>query len=145
MGYVVYQRHSRMPLSYDLTPFQILGQKFVKFLGRNLSNFFLGILVQTMTPKGHFEMNWRIKTRNLELHNAIWQEKYFSEFTFEYLLTRRIEDLVLVLSFEPQKSLEKLNFLFDQQMIYLKVEKKIIFQVSYPYKLISQVIFQSFF
>jgi hypothetical protein len=34
----------------DLTTFQILGQKFVKF--------FVGILVQTMTPKGHFEINW---------------------------------------------------------------------------------------
>ena len=39
-----------MPLSCDLTPFQILGQKS--------SNFFFGILVQTMTPKGHFEINW---------------------------------------------------------------------------------------
>ena len=39
-----------MPLSFDLAPFQILGQKFVKF--------FVGILVQTMTPKGHFEINW---------------------------------------------------------------------------------------
>ena len=39
-----------MPLSYDLTTFQILGQ--------NLSNSFVGILVQTMTPKGHFEINW---------------------------------------------------------------------------------------
>ena len=33
----------------DLTTFQILGQ--------NLSNFFVGILVQTMTPQGHFEIN----------------------------------------------------------------------------------------
>jgi hypothetical protein len=39
----------RVPLTYDLTPFQILGQKSVKF--------FVGILVQTMTPKGHFEIN----------------------------------------------------------------------------------------
>ena len=38
-----------MPLSYDLTTFQILGQKFVKF--------FIDILVQTMTPKGDFEIN----------------------------------------------------------------------------------------
>ena len=38
-----------MPLSSDLTTFQILGQKFVKF--------FVGILVQTITPKGHFEIN----------------------------------------------------------------------------------------
>ena len=41
--------HYRVPLSYDLTTFQILGQ--------NLTNFFVGILVQTMTPKGHFEIN----------------------------------------------------------------------------------------
>ena len=27
-------------------------------LGQNLSNFFIGILVQTMTPKRHFEINW---------------------------------------------------------------------------------------
>ena len=36
-----------VPLSYDLTTSQILGQKFVKF--------FVGILVQIMT---HFEINW---------------------------------------------------------------------------------------
>ena len=39
-----------MPLSYELTTFQIPGQK--------LSNFFVGILVETMTPRGHFEINW---------------------------------------------------------------------------------------
>ena len=40
--------HKKVPLFYDLTAFQILGQ--------NLSNFFVGILVQRMTPKGHFEI-----------------------------------------------------------------------------------------
>ena len=45
----MYQRHYRVPLSYDLTTFQILGQNFAKF--------FVSILVQTMTPKGHFEIN----------------------------------------------------------------------------------------
>ena len=51
MGYLMYQRHYkyRVPLSYDLTPFQTLGQK--------LSNSFVGILVQMMTPKEHFEIN----------------------------------------------------------------------------------------
>ena len=49
MGYSMYQRHSGVPLSYDLTNFQIQG--------KNFSNLFVGILVQTMTPKGHFEMN----------------------------------------------------------------------------------------
>ena len=33
----------------DLPTFQILGQKS--------SNFFVGILVETMVPKGHFEIN----------------------------------------------------------------------------------------
>ena len=49
MGFLMYQRHYRVHLSYDLTTFQILGQK--------LSNFFVGILVQTITPKGHYEIN----------------------------------------------------------------------------------------
>ena len=49
VGYLMYQRHYGVPLSYGLTNFQILGQK--------ISNFFVGILVQTMTPKGHFEIN----------------------------------------------------------------------------------------
>ena len=29
-----------------------------KFLGQKLSKFSVGILVETMTPKGHFEINW---------------------------------------------------------------------------------------
>ena len=49
MGYLMYQRHYLVPLSYDLTTLQTLGQKF--------SNFFIDILVQMMTPKGHFEIN----------------------------------------------------------------------------------------
>ena len=40
----------------DLTTFQILGQK--------LSKNFVGILVQTMTPKGHFEINWPLTSNN---------------------------------------------------------------------------------
>ena len=42
-------RHYRVPLSYEMTTFQIPGQK----LSKNL----VGILVQTMTPNGHFEIN----------------------------------------------------------------------------------------
>ena len=49
MGYSIYQRHYGVPLSYDLNTFQTLGQKF--------SKNFVGTLVQTMTPKGHFEIN----------------------------------------------------------------------------------------
>ena len=47
MEFLMYQIQYKS--AYDLTTFQILGQKFVKF--------FVGILVQTMTPKGHFEIN----------------------------------------------------------------------------------------
>ena len=54
-----------MPLSYDLTAFQILGQIFVKF--------FVGILLQTMTPKGHFEINWPLKM--LQLTWPHWPEQ----------------------------------------------------------------------
>ena len=51
MRFLMYlKRHYRVPSSYDLTTIQLLGQ--------NLSNFLVGILVQTMTPKGHFEINW---------------------------------------------------------------------------------------
>ena len=52
-------RHYRAPLSYDLTTFQFLGQK--------LSNFFVGILVQTIIPKGHFEINWPLSKGGLQI------------------------------------------------------------------------------
>ena len=35
-----------------------LTNSTLPILGQNLSIFFVGILVQTMTPKGHFEINW---------------------------------------------------------------------------------------
>jgi len=41
----------------DFTTFQILGQKFVKF--------FFGILVQTMTPKVHFETNCPLENQRV--------------------------------------------------------------------------------
>ena len=40
----------------NLPTFQILGQK--------LSNFFVGILVETMIPKGHFEINSPLSTNS---------------------------------------------------------------------------------
>ena len=39
----------------------------LEWVGQNLSNFFVGILVETMTPKGHFEINWPL--RWIEKHN----------------------------------------------------------------------------
>ena len=51
IGYLMYQIHYRVPLSYDLTTFQI------QILGQNLSKIFVVILVQMMTSKGHFEIN----------------------------------------------------------------------------------------
>ena len=63
-----------MPLSYKLTTFQIPGQK--------LSNFFVGILVETMTPRGHFEINWPLPSPlNFRLLNhSLWWNVSFSFF-----------------------------------------------------------------
>ena len=44
----------------NLPTFQILGQK--------LSNFFVGILVETMIPKGHFEINWPLRAYCPHIH-----------------------------------------------------------------------------
>ena len=44
-----------------------------KFLGQILSNFFVGILVETMTPKGHFEINWPLTS---EKNEAVFSFKY---------------------------------------------------------------------
>ena len=37
---------------------KIPTEKFDKWVGQILPNFFVGILVETMTPKGHFEIKW---------------------------------------------------------------------------------------
>ena len=37
--------------------------------GQKLSNFFVAILVQTMTPKGHFEINWPLLWCEVEEHS----------------------------------------------------------------------------
>ena len=58
LKFVVLLYHNKV-LIVDLTTFQILGQ--------NLSNFFVGILVQTMTLKGHFEINWPLQVSTLAL------------------------------------------------------------------------------
>ena len=36
----------------------------LKLLGQKLSNYFVGILVETMTPQGHFEINWPLAHAN---------------------------------------------------------------------------------
>ena len=46
MGYLMY----RVPLSYDLTPFQISRAE----------------IVETMTLKGHFEINWHLDSEALK-------------------------------------------------------------------------------
>ena len=51
-SYVNYSIIRKCLYFVDFTTFQILGQKFVKF--------FFGILVQMMTPKGNFEINWTL-------------------------------------------------------------------------------------
>ena len=52
-----------------------------KILGQKLSNFFVGILVQTMAPKGHFEINWPSRAcrpcngASLYTHSIVWYQK----------------------------------------------------------------------
>ena len=36
--------------------------QYKKFQGRNILNIFVAILVQTMTPKRHYKINWPLKT-----------------------------------------------------------------------------------
>ena len=50
----------------------LISQLF-KILGQNLSNFFVGILVETMTPKGHFEINWPLPSH----HHSFIRQSYF--------------------------------------------------------------------
>ena len=56
-SYVNYSIIRKCLYFVDFTTFQILGQKFVKF--------FFGILVQTMTPKVHFETNWPLENQRV--------------------------------------------------------------------------------
>ena len=46
------------------------------------TNFFVGILVETMTPKGHFEINWPLADINIGLDGKVY----------------RVESIVLLLS-----------------------------------------------
>ena len=39
-------------------PTKNLTNSALEWVGQNLSNFSVGILVETMTPEGHFEINW---------------------------------------------------------------------------------------
>ena len=51
---------SKCPFGF-IASTKISTEKFensaLEWVGQNLSNFFIGILVKTMTPKGHFEIN----------------------------------------------------------------------------------------
>ena len=43
-------------------------RKLQKNSGQKSRNNFVGFLVQTMTPKGHFEINWPLDTMSFFLH-----------------------------------------------------------------------------
>ena len=55
-GYLI----SKCPFGF-IASTKISTEKFensaLEWVGQNLSNFFIGKLVETMTPKGHFEIN----------------------------------------------------------------------------------------
>jgi phage FluMu protein Com len=69
MGYSMCQRQYGVHLTYDLTSFQILGQKF--------SKNFVSILVQTMTSKGHFEINWPLVQLEYVGNNVMYNNRDF--------------------------------------------------------------------
>ena len=138
MGYVVYQRHSRMPLSYDLTPFQILGQKFVKFFpwyfGPNddTKRTFWNELTYKNTKSRIAQCDL---TRKIFFWIYLWislDPPNWGSCTCSFLRT-------------PEKSREAQLFVWPTNDLPKGWKKNFVFQVSYSYKLILQVIFQSFF
>ena len=60
LPFVKGQLISKCPFGF-IASTKISTEKFensaLEWVGQNLSNFFIGILVKTMTPKGHFEIN----------------------------------------------------------------------------------------
>ena len=70
-----------MLLTYDSSTFQILGQK--------LSKIFVGILVQTMTPKGHFEINWPLAD-NIKIISFVCRLRVISKNFKEYYVLQVI-------------------------------------------------------
>ena len=46
-----------------------------EWVGQNLSIFFVGILVQTMTSKGHFEINWPLRLSKKRKTTSEWVTK----------------------------------------------------------------------
>ena len=45
---------------------------YKNFQGRNSNNIFVGLLVETMTPKGHFEINWPLASHVLKTELQVW-------------------------------------------------------------------------
>ena len=60
-------------------------------LGRNLGNFFVGIFVQTMTPKGHFEINWPLLTHSYSIskYDVEFSENIVGFWTLHFLKKRK--------------------------------------------------------
>ena len=65
----MYQSHHNVPLSYDLTTFYILGQKFVKF--------FVVVLENLRLLRRHSEINWP-----LERFSSSWTDSQSFWLTF---------------------------------------------------------------
>ena len=60
----------RLPYkSYYLPTPQEAQKSYKKFQGRNPFNIFVAILVETMTPKRHFEINWPLEIVRLNIVN----------------------------------------------------------------------------
>ena len=58
-----------------------------KFLGQKLSNFFVCILVETMTPKGHFEITWPLASESIKFFHI------YSFFHQNNFLVEKLEEI----------------------------------------------------
>ena len=88
---------------------------FKKRLGQKSSLKFVGVLVETMTPKGHFEINWPLQPRHRPSQPASqpavatqWAKFYFRLYVWFYEIFAR-----KMISFQTMKGLETVESLLD--------------------------------
>ena len=71
-GQLISKCHFGVIVSTNL-PMKKFENSALPILRQNLSNFFVGKLVETMTPKGHFEINWPLLDDIQNYANKEWK------------------------------------------------------------------------
>ena len=95
-------------------------------------NFFFGLLVQMMTPKGHFEINWSLASEALfDEGSSRRSQDVFLAF-FSYLLTW--VSLYFGATYRSYKSVEwyKILWIFRIQCISVKLWRKSAVECTHP-------------